>query len=335
MTRLTVVSDYGYPAGGAEQFVCEFLARARSRFDCTLLTWESSALVPEGFVDLCAPTYGDVRSAWEAMATADVILVVTSFNVRLLAHLAQEFLTSKQTPAVTVVQTSGHSDPGSRSISVQEAWLAGLMASSDVIAVSPEVAQALRKVVPHAGDIFVIENGARLSSHSVVKRGRATVSFIGRPQPQKGFDLFVRLATQLRSTGLRFMANTVSLNPAGPGPDIELSTRLSDAELVDFFLRSDLLVVPYRRADGLPLAVLEAINCGVPVVGFDTPGVGALLKRHRQVVVDPTYEALERAVLQWLDGSLPIIPPTPGSVPSWDEQIDKYLSRLSRLGTGT
>lgn len=332
--KLLVVSDYAYCSGGIEHFVCEFLDFAAARFDCRLLTWSISALTPPGFRAIDVVQCGDVRQAWSCMEQADVIMVLTSFNVRMLARLAQEFLQVVRKPAVTVVQTSGHSDAAAGSAATQEAWLTRLMsASRATVAVSEAVAAALARLEPHApSNVVVIENAARLSASARRTRGRRGVSFIGRPLPQKGFHHFLRLASDLRASGLEFRANTVSIAVSDGPPNIEFSSVLADDRLLEFFSRTDLLVVPYLHADGLPLAVLEAINCGVPIVGFDSPAVAPLLRRHGQVVVPARYEALRDAVRDWVTGALDVPPPQPGCVPAWDEQFQRYVELLVRVG---
>lgn len=330
MNRILVVSDYAYPAGGVEQFVRELIGYAIERdVDCRLLTWSADTLVPPGFDDLVTIECGDVRGAWHALDWADVVVVLASFNVRMLTRLATEYLRSHPTRGVAVVQTSAHSSSGNSAVLAQDRWLAELVSTADVtVAVSDAVEKALRALpdLDPLASIIVIENGSRLAAPAAPEpRGRTTVGFIGRPFPQKGYHYFARLATELQGTGLSFRANTVSLLPPEPPIAVDVCALLSDAELTAFFASTDLLVVPYTHADGLPLAVLEALNCGVPVLGFDSPAVTPLLLRHGQMVVPPFYEALRAALEAWATGALTITPPAAGQVPTWEQQFDAYF----------
>ncbi len=327
--KLTVVSDYDYPGGGVEHFVRELLGHARESCECRLVTWTAGCLQPAGFEGLELLQHGDVRQAWAAMEWADLVVVVTSFNVRLLAHLAGEFARVTAKPQITVVQTSGHSDPATAAAQTQERWLVNLLsASRAVVAVSDPVAAALASLlerVPGAPPVEVIENAARLVPKQEIRRGRSRVSFMGRPFPQKGFDLFLRLAADLQGRGLEFHANTVSVPLDDPPPHVRFSSLLSDSQLVEFFAGTDLLVVPYRRADGLPMAVLEALNCGVPVLGLDSPAVSELLRRHHQPVIPHSYDAMRDAVLNWQAGRLEVVGSVPGQVVGWARQVERYL----------
>lgn len=326
--RLLVVSDYSYSAGGIEQFVFEFITRARSSYEVRLLTWDPATLAPEG-VHKSYVAFGDLRPALAEFERADVVLLMASHNLRLLAVLTMQVLANRPQPLVTVLHTSGHSSPDIAAAESQSSWLSQVLKrSARVVAVSEDVeASVLPLIEAEPLKLSTIRNGARLTGRGrreTVGR-RTTVSFIGRPQEQKGFPIFEKLAYELQGTGLQFHANTVSLPPPShPGP-IDFTYDLDEADLQAFFDRTDLLVAPYIRADGLPLAILEALNCGVPVLGFDSPGVGRLLRENGQIVIPANYGALRQAVCSWARGELLITPPTPGRIAGWDEQIGHYM----------
>lgn len=314
------------------------LARAANEFDCRLLTWDAETLLPAGFDAVTRARNGDVREAWGCLRWAELVVVVTSFNVRLLARLAEEYLRTQPTPALTVVQTSGHSLPDTAATAQQEGWLRGLMAlSHTTVAVSEAVRSALTSLYDGQAApprTVVIENAARLRAPAgaMRQRARTNVSFIGRPYAQKGYPLFIRLVDDLAGSGLRFFANTVTMPPPFEHPGVKHSWLLDDDRLRGFFDTTDLLVAPYLHADGLPLALLEALNCGVPVLGFDSPAVAPLLRRFEQPVIAPDYAVLRNAVESWHSGGRTIRAPAPGLVPSWDEQYARYASLIRAAG---
>lgn len=335
LRRVVVISDYAYPSGGIEHFVEEFLRAADSRYEVRLLSWTSRVRTPPGFGQVTTIDNGDFRTAWALMDWADVLLIPTSFNIRLLAGLVDDYLGRHPKPAVTVVHTSSHSDPTAAARTVQEERLTSLLDRSRlVVAVSDTVAAAVSQL--HTGmpstRLIVIENGSRLSvTARPIRTTRTRVSFIGRPFPAKGFPDFLRLARDLRGRGLQFHANAVSV-PFDPVPhEVEASSLLPDDELLEFFARTDLLVVPYRFADGLPMAVLEALNCGVPIVGYDSPGVADLLRAHGQIVIPADYGQLRRTVEDWQRGAVHPLPPPLNTVPPWTTTLDRYFAEIDAL----
>jgi glycosyltransferase involved in cell wall biosynthesis len=333
--RVLVVSDYGWTTGGTEEFVNALLASAARRHQVELLTWaDSRAPKPPG-IEVVGVENGDVLAVWSAVARADVVAVVTSFNLRLLAHTALGALARGSTPVVTILQTSAHSSPASLAASRQRGWLSELISISQVVVgVSDAVMDGLHELAREISDpppLILIENGARLVDHAVRHRGHRRVLYIGRPTDSKGYPAFLRLVGELRSEGLEFLANTVSVAPPITDPDVRYSRCLNDDELLSLFAEVDLVVAPYWRADGLPLALLEAINCGVPVLGFDSPAVGPLLRRHGQAVVDCDPGALIRAVRVWSSGCLSIETPRPGRVQGLDEQAEGHVDLIAAI----
>jgi glycosyltransferase involved in cell wall biosynthesis len=235
---------------------------------------------------------------------------------------------------ITVLQTSSHSIANSIARPSQAEWLKELVSSSQfVVAVSDDVVSSIYELQRSTGsnvNVVLIENGARLGVQDPGRRGRSTISFIGRPHVQKGFHFFERLASDFGQYGVQFNANTVSVPAERTCPGINYSYQLSDAELLSFYEQTDLLVVPYTHADGMPLAILEAINCGVPVLGFDSPGIAGLLRRYGQTLIEPSYQCLSDAVRGWISGQRSFPQPNAGAVPSWDAQVRQYVELIKR-----
>ena len=316
--RALVVSDYAWPTGGTEEYVRALLIETATRYRVELLTWASSqAPVPAG-VKVTKIDHGDVLPIWAAIAHADVVVIVTSFNIRLLAHAAYEAVARSAVPVLTVVQTSAHSSPEAAACGQQAQWLRGLVFRSDlVVGASSAVVAGLRALLKvdrtTAPTIKTIENGARFEDSTPGRRGRRQVLFIGRPTESKGYPVFLGLVGDLTSDGLVIAANTVSVPPAETDARVDYSQCLTDAALKDLFRRTDLIVAPYRRADGMPLALLEALNCGVPMIGFDSPAVAPLLHRHGQHVVPQDPAKLLCAIRKWRQGELTWRPPARGN----------------------
>lgn len=332
--RLAVVSDYAWATGGVEEFVVQLVRGAANAYEVDLVTW-AGARAPDGGASSTCVEFGDPRDVVNVLESADAVVVVTSFNVRLLARLAYECLVARPRPCVVVVQTSGPSRAVA-SVAMQAGWLTALAGRADaVVAVSDEVRLALAGTLDDRllDRVQVIENASRLSSARRQRSTRRTVGFIGRPAPQKGYQMFERLVREVDDRRLSFVANTVSLPAPRILPGVTYSYGLDDAGLVGWFDAVDVLVAPYLRGDGLPLAVLEALKCGVPVIGFDSPGLGSLLRRHGQTVLPARFEDLLGAVNGWAVGANATTDTNPGLVRSWPGQIDAYLDLVEAART--
>ncbi|MGH2958655.1 MAG: glycosyltransferase [Solirubrobacterales bacterium] len=330
--RIAIFSDYAYPAGGTEQFVLELIERAQVDHEVKLISWSDDVIVPADFSAVTTPEFGDIRQVWEVADWAEAILVVTSFNVRLLARFATDYLTERPKPSIAVVQTSAHSRE-SEARAVQEVWMRRLLgACRATVAVSTAVRDALTPIAPDPRKLHVIENAARITSRrSARPQTWSNVSFVGRPEPQKGFHHFLQLASEPGLRDITFRANTVSMPPRETSENVEFSWQLSENEMVEFFGQADLLVAPYTHGDGLPLALLEALACDVPVVGFDSPAVTPLLVRHGQSVIPQEYSALKDFVHGWT-ARREVSETKPGPlVHSWDDQYAQYEALLHRI----
>lgn len=128
---------------------------------------------------------------------------------------------------------------------------------------------------------------------------------VGRLIPSKRFDLAISLLTQLVGK------MDLELVIAGDGPErgqlesladglpVTFLGHVSDRQtLADLLRSSDVLVMP-SATEGYPNAVLEALGCGLQVVGSDVPGIRAvagagvtLVDDNRDAWCDAIVEAL-------------------------------------------
>ncbi|ESQ85168.1 hypothetical protein AEAC466_05515 [Asticcacaulis sp. AC466] len=125
-----------------------------------------------------------------------------------------------------------------------------------------------------------------------VKTSRSTVPVIGalgRLHDQKGFDILLEAASQLRDAGVAF-----HLRIAGDGPEaVSLANQARQLNLhsqvifcgwqapaAHFLKELDLFVVP-SRYEPFGLVVIEAMAAGVPVLAADLEGPQQILAKGR------------------------------------------------------
>lgn len=162
-----------------------------------------------------------------------------------------------------------------------------------VAAVSLAVRQRLISSGVAAGSVRFIRNGVDLRPLSKMSRAKAVdantpirVGIVARLSPEKGVDTFLRMAALLLQD-----LPTAQFLVAGEGPErvtlenliIELGLRdramlLGRQEDMPAFYRQLDLLVLSSRTEGLPMAILEGMASGLPVVATRVGEVPEVVK---------------------------------------------------------
>ena len=116
-----------------------------------------------------------------------------------------------------------------------------------------------------------------------------TITYLGSLKPQKGLDLLVDAFDHLRERqdcrlrlGLEVRSersNSKLAQRIYSNPDIEVNGIVEDVH--SFLARSHVFAVPFRTTMGpadYPVAALEAMACGVPIVATDVGGLRQLVE---------------------------------------------------------
>lgn len=186
-------------------------------------------------------------------------------------------------------------------------WGPLLRGAKAVIVCTPAQGSFLEEVygVPH-DNIGVVGNAID-GSYFAARPARATpgtlqLLFIGRFAPQKRLEFLIEM--------MRHLDVPAHLTLAGGGEQEAALTRSakrlgvsnitflgpqSESEMQTLHAKSDIFVISSER-EGLPLAVLEAMAAGLPVVGVSAPGVREVVEGAGLVVTQPEPAALARAV---------------------------------------
>lgn len=317
MRALTVIAEMG--AGGAESVVADLAGHlvATGHEACVASNggWRADALSADGVATLAVPLrasgparLGCAVARLRREASVRPVDVVHAHNVRasVAAHLGTRAGRRSRPPLVTTVHGLADGDYA-RAAKV-------LVVSDLVVAVSDDVAERLAAGGLDEARLRVVENAVppAPTSHGVRDEVRRELDL----DPSSPVALCVaRLATPKRiDLLLEAWADVPDavLLVAGDGADRDALVRrasglgervqfLGERHDVDRLLAAaDLLVLPSDR-EGLPMAVLEALAAGVPVVASAVGGIPQLGADAVELVAPHRADALAAGVRRLLD----------------------------------
>jgi glycosyltransferase involved in cell wall biosynthesis len=166
------------------------------------------------------------------------------------------------------------------------------------IAVSNAVAEIYRK---HGIDSVVIRNSV-LSSGARVKPldEREGIVYAGRLTQEKGSDAVVELARLLSNVrvtvaGMGLDADNIAA-AARELPNLCFVGHVGSRDMERLLRSAMVIVMPSRWKEPGPLAALEAMRAGTPIVAFDTGGLAEYVRlSDAGIVVEPRAAALADA----------------------------------------
>jgi glycosyltransferase involved in cell wall biosynthesis len=161
------------------------------------------------------------------------------------------------------------------------------VARRTILAVAPHVRQATMSLGARPASVVVVPNGVdidHLRHHaSSARDDEVRVGMLARFDPQKGHDVFLRVATALRDTGATFVLGASGSAYKEYEASIRSEASALGVTIVDpgeesapFLAGLDIVVMPSLRAEGLPLTLLEAMGLQKAIVASDVDGIGSI-----------------------------------------------------------
>lgn len=140
------------------------------------------------------------------------------------------------------------------------------------------------------------------TDNSRLPQGRRLLA-VGRLHPMKGFDVLIAAVSELASRGQDF-----DLSIIGDGPQrsellsliqakrltnrVRLTGNLDHDTLPSAFGSSDIVICPSVALEGLPLAAIEAMSFGLPLVVSDVPAFHDLVVHNENGMIVPPGDVL-------------------------------------------
>jgi glycosyltransferase involved in cell wall biosynthesis len=195
--------------------------------------------------------------------------------------------------------------------------------AQQILAVSEEVKDVILRTYKIRNDrVAVLKNGIvfdeTLSNQSDLReifensKDRLKVLAVGRLVAIKGFDILIKAVAEIANLD----SNNLLVLIIGNGEErLRLQELIHNLNLenhvillglrhdvIDFMKRSDIFVIP-SHYEGLSIAMIEAMACGLPIIASDSPGLknhvrnmnnGLLFKKNN-------HKALARCILKLAD----------------------------------
>ena len=209
-------------------------------------------------------------------------------------------------------------DPRKQLIKLVNAFI--YRAADRVLAVSEDVKEITCKGIGLDDTrILVVKNGIVLDHNSVnpiepeelfqVRSESLKLLAVGRLVPLKGFDILIKAVADVVIQGLTNLLVLI----IGEGKDRhrleELITSLNVGkyikllglrnDVMDVMQICDLFVIP-SLYEGLSIAMIEAMACGLPIIASDAPGLGSQIKNEKNGLLFPVndYKALAKQIIR-------------------------------------
>jgi colanic acid/amylovoran biosynthesis glycosyltransferase len=145
------------------------------------------------------------------------------------------------------------------------------------------------------------------------REGARKLLYTGRLAAEKGLPVLFESLSQLRAQGYAFELTLVGDGPdrgalehlarsVGIAGDVKFTGFLGQEEVLGHLRQSDMLLLP-SFAEGVPVSLMEAMACGVPVVATFVGGVVELVEHGvtGQVVHAGDPQSLGNAIARYLD----------------------------------
>lgn len=150
-------------------------------------------------------------------------------------------------------------------------------------------------------DLFRV-NDKKLAKEFLGWSEKFIVLFVGRLIEIKGIRLAVHVADELKKDGIYFafigdgpLKNYLENTSKNAGNLLFLG-KINNKDLPIYYNGSDILIIPSQYEEGFGRVILEAIACGLPVVGSNMGGIPEAVDSTVSLLVEPTLGQLKDAI---------------------------------------
>ncbi len=127
-----------------------------------------------------------------------------------------------------------------------------------------------------------------------------SVLYVGRLIEKKGITILVEVAKQLPEIQFIFIGVgplAKELNQAEQAiKNVSFVGKIANVDLPKYYNLADIFCIPSQYEEGYGRVVMEAVACGVPVVGSNKGGIPEALNETVSILVEPTKDNLKLVI---------------------------------------
>jgi glycosyltransferase involved in cell wall biosynthesis len=148
-----------------------------------------------------------------------------------------------------------------------------------VAARSPTAAELVHRVSPKIPTPLIPHHVPGWAAPARAPRDAFVIGYAGRLVPEKGLDVLLDAAAKVSGSMVRFVGNgplraDLESRASRQGVALEIDANVRHGEMARAYASFDVLVLPSRTtrtwAEQFGRVLVEALSCGVPVVGSDS-----------------------------------------------------------------
>jgi len=262
--------------GGIETHICHLangLVTAGHRVNIVLITDHGFHPVFEGNEFTRIITYKSGKSVFSLLnllKQLNVDIIHThGYKAGVLARLLRIFHKK------TLVSTFHAGEKGNLKIRFYSLLDRVTSFSTFRICVSAKIAKSIGK------DVKVIENFIEIpKEHSLSTNQKLQIAYVGRFSVEKGPDIFCKIAKKLPKLSFTMYGNgpMYSQIKQSKTKNVEL---IGQVDSMDNHWQNIKLLCITSREEGLPLAAIEALARGIPIVSFDVGGLANVVHNNK------------------------------------------------------
>ena len=140
-----------------------------------------------------------------------------------------------------------------------------------------------------------------------VPKQAGLIACVGRLSPEKNLQLLVRSVVQIPDTRLILIGHgpcEQGLKALAEGCErVEFKGMVANSDIPSLLQKAEIFVLP-SNFEGSPKALLEAMSCGLPVIGTNVPGIRDVIKHNENgLLCESNVESMCEAIRRMLADS--------------------------------